>query len=133
AVDRERFSTAVTQAVARNVNLYRDEITSLDFDVYERLVIATGPLTSHPLFEAINDFLGRDGLYFYDAIAPILSADSLDFSKLYWKSRYGKGSGTDYLNAPMNREQYEEFVKALLSAGLYPLHDFEKAAHFEGC
>jgi methylenetetrahydrofolate--tRNA-(uracil-5-)-methyltransferase len=133
AVDRERFSAAVTQAVMSHVNIYRDEITSLDFDGYDRLVIATGPLTSHPLFEAINEFLGRDGLYFYDAIAPILAADSLDFSKLYWKSRYGKGSGTDYLNAPMDREQYEAFVQALLGAELYPLHDFEKAAHFEGC
>jgi methylenetetrahydrofolate--tRNA-(uracil-5-)-methyltransferase len=133
AVDRERFSAAVTQAVAANVNIYRDEIISLDCNGYDRLVVATGPLTSHPLFEAINDFLGRDGLYFYDAIAPILAADSLDFSKLYWKSRYGKGSGTDYLNAPMDREQYEAFVQALLAAELYPLHDFEKAAHFEGC
>jgi methylenetetrahydrofolate--tRNA-(uracil-5-)-methyltransferase len=133
AVDRERFSAAVTQAVAANVNIYRDEITSLDCNGYDRLVVATGPLTSHPLFEAINDFLGRDGLYFYDAIAPILAADSLDFSKLYWKSRYGKGSGTDYLNAPMDCEQYEAFVQALLAAELYPLHDFEKAAHFEGC
>jgi methylenetetrahydrofolate--tRNA-(uracil-5-)-methyltransferase len=133
AVDRDRFSAAVTHAVTSHVNIYRDEITSLDFDGYDRLVIATGPLTSHPLFEAINEFLGRDGLYFYDAIAPILAADSLDFSKLYWKSRYGKGSGTDYLNAPMNREQYEAFIQALLGAELYPLHDFEKAAHFEGC
>src|SRR6267143_343365 len=133
AVDRERFSAAVTEAVVAKVNIYRDEITSLNFDGYDRLVVATGPLTSHPLFEAINDFLGRDGLYFYDAIAPILAADSLDFSKLYWKSRYGKGSGTDYLNAPVNREQYEAFVNALLAAELYPLHDFEKAAHFEGC
>src|SRR5437763_3740700 len=133
AVDRDRFSAAVTEAVSHNVTIYRDEITSLDFDGYDRLVIATGPLTSHPLFEAINDFLGRDGLYFYDAIAPILSADSLDFSKLYWKSRYGKGSGSDYLNAAMTREQYEAFVAALLAAELYPLHDFEKAAHFEGC
>jgi methylenetetrahydrofolate--tRNA-(uracil-5-)-methyltransferase len=96
-------------------------------------VVATGPLTSHPLFEAINDFLGRDGLYFYDAIAPIVASDSLDLSKTYWKSRYGKGSGRDYLNAPMNQEQYESFVQALLTAELYPLHDFEKAVHFEGC
>ncbi|MGZ8711266.1 MAG: methylenetetrahydrofolate--tRNA-(uracil(54)-C(5))-methyltransferase (FADH(2)-oxidizing) TrmFO, partial [Thermoanaerobaculia bacterium] len=78
-------------------------------------------------------FLGHDGLYFYDAIAPIVAADSLDMSKLYWKSRYGKGSGTDYLNAPMTKEQYEEFIAALLGAELYPLHDFEKAVHFEGC
>src|SRR5437588_11831378 len=135
AVDRERFSAVVTQAVEAQVNItiYRDEITSLDYSGYDFLVIATGPLTSHPLFNAINDFLGRDGLYFYDAIAPILAADSLDFSKLYWKSRYDKGSGRDYLNAPMNREQYEAFVDALLTAEIYPLHDFEQAVHFEGC
>ncbi len=135
AVDRERFSSAVTDAIAsdQNITIYHDEITSLDFASYDSLVVATGPLTSHPLFEAINDFLGRDGLYFYDAIAPIIDADSLDVSKLYWKSRYDKGSGTDYLNAPMNREQYEAFVSALLGAELYPLHDFENAAHFEGC
>src|SRR5207244_4730430 len=100
---------------------YRVEIMSLDHDAYDALVVATGPLTSHPLFEAINDFLGRDGLYFYDAIAPILAADSLDFSKLYWKSRYGKGSGTDYLNAPMTRQQTEAFIAALLAAEIHAL------------
>jgi methylenetetrahydrofolate--tRNA-(uracil-5-)-methyltransferase len=135
AVDRERFSAAVTAAIEseHNITIYRDEITSLDFSGYDFLVVATGPLTSTPLFEAINEFLGRDGLYFYDAIAPIVAADSLDFSKLYWKSRYGKGDGSDYLNAAMTKEQYEAFVAALLAAELYPLHDFEKAAHFEGC
>ena len=135
AVDRERFSAAVTRAIEshKHITIKRDELTSLNYDGYDAMVIATGPLTSHPLFDAINDFLGRDGLYFYDAIAPILSADSLDFSKLYWKSRYDKGSGSDYLNAPMDREQYEAFVNALLTAEIYPLHDFEKAVHFEGC
>ncbi|HEY3052375.1 MAG TPA: methylenetetrahydrofolate--tRNA-(uracil(54)-C(5))-methyltransferase (FADH(2)-oxidizing) TrmFO [Thermoanaerobaculia bacterium] len=135
AVDRERFSVAVTQAIAdqNGITIRREEVTSLDRDGYDFIVVATGPLTSQPLFESINEFLGRDGLYFYDAIAPIVAADSLDMSKLYWKSRYGKGSGTDYLNAPMNREQYEAFVAALLGAELYPLHDFENAAHFEGC
>ena len=135
AVDRDRFSAAVTQAItsAEGISIVRDEVVSLDRGDADFLVIATGPLTSHPLFEAINDFLGRDGLYFYDAIAPIIAADSLDFSKLYWKSRYGKGSGSDYLNAAMTRDEYEAFVAALLSAELFPLHDFEKAAHFEGC
>src|SRR5437667_370417 len=135
AVDRERFAAEVTQAITshENITLFRDEIRTLDHDGYDALVVATGPLTSHPLFEAINDFLGRDGLYFYDAIAPILAADSLDLSKLYWKSRYDKGSGSDYLNAPMDRQQYEAFVSALLTAEIYPLHDFEKAVHFEGC
>jgi methylenetetrahydrofolate--tRNA-(uracil-5-)-methyltransferase len=135
AVDRERFSAAVTRTIEReaNITVRRQEVTTLSRDGYDFVVVATGPLTSHPLFEAINDFLGHDGLYFYDAIAPIVSADSLDFSKTYWKSRYGKGSGRDYLNAPMNQEQYEGFVQALLTAELYPLHDFEKAVHFEGC
>jgi methylenetetrahydrofolate--tRNA-(uracil-5-)-methyltransferase len=135
AVDRDRFSACVTAAIssAPNITVRREEITTLDRGDHDFLVIATGPLTSDPLFDAINDFLGRDGLYFYDAIAPIVAADSLDFSKLYWKSRYGKGSATDYLNAAMNREQYEEFVAALLSAELFAPHDFEKAVHFEGC
>jgi len=135
AVDRDRFSAEITQAIesASNIRVHREEITTLDRGDADFLVVATGPLTSDPLFDAINDFLGRDGLYFYDAIAPILSADSLDFSKLYWKSRYGKGSATDYLNAPMNREQYETFVGALLSAEIFAPHDFEQAVHFEGC
>jgi methylenetetrahydrofolate--tRNA-(uracil-5-)-methyltransferase len=135
AVDRERFSAAITIAIAGepNITLRRDEVTSLDRGDYDFLVVATGPLTSQPLFDAINEFLGRDGLYFYDAIAPILAADSLDMSKLYWKSRYGKGSSTDYLNAPMTQVQYEAFVAALLSAEVFAPHDFEKAAHFEGC
>ncbi len=135
AVDRDRFSAMVTEAIAEqpNITLRREEVTSLDREGYDFLVIATGPLTSTPLFDAINEFLGHDGLYFYDAIAPILAADSLDLSKLYWKSRYGKGSATDYLNAPMTREQYEAFIAALLSAEIFAPHDFEKAAHFEGC
>ncbi len=135
AVDRERFSAAVTEAIGNepNITLRRDEVTNLDRGHADFLVGATGPLTSQPLFEAINEFLGRDGLYFYDAIAPILAADSLDLSKLYWKSRYGKGDGSDYLNAAMTQEQYEAFVAALLGAELYPLHDFEQAVHFEGC
>jgi methylenetetrahydrofolate--tRNA-(uracil-5-)-methyltransferase len=135
AVDRERFAAAITREISAiaNVTLHREEVTTLDRGEYDFLVIATGPLTSDPLFHAINDFLGHDGLYFYDAIAPIVAADSLDFSKLYWKSRYGKGSATDYLNAPMDREQYEAFIAALLSAELFAAHDFEKAVHFEGC
>ena len=135
AVDRDRFSAAITREIGNmnGVTLRREEATGLDRGDADFLVIATGPLTSDPLFHAINDFLGHDGLYFYDAIAPIVSADSLDFTKLYWKSRYGKGSATDYLNAPMNREQYEAFVAALLSAELFAAHDFEKAVHFEGC
>jgi methylenetetrahydrofolate--tRNA-(uracil-5-)-methyltransferase len=135
AVDRERFAAIVTASITLqpNIALRREEVRTLDRGDYDFLVVATGPLTSHPLFHAIDEFLGRDGLYFYDAIAPIVAADSLDFAKLYWKSRYDKGSGTDYLNAPMTRDEYERFVEALLAAELYPLHDFEQAVHFEGC
>ena len=115
AVDRDRFSASITSAIAAtpNITLHREEVTSLDRGDYDFLVIATGPLTSDPLFHAIDDFLGRDGLYFYDAIAPILAADSLDMSKLYWKSRYGKGSATDYLNAAMNASYCSFVIGAL--------------------
>ncbi|HVT45902.1 MAG TPA: methylenetetrahydrofolate--tRNA-(uracil(54)-C(5))-methyltransferase (FADH(2)-oxidizing) TrmFO [Thermoanaerobaculia bacterium] len=135
AVDREVFSAEVTRRIATlaNVSVERDEVGDLDHAGFDFLVIATGPLTSSTLYEAINARVGSDGLYFYDAIAPIVAADSLDMTKLYWKSRYDKGGGRDYLNAPMTREEYERFVEALLSAELYPLHDFEKAVHFEGC
>jgi methylenetetrahydrofolate--tRNA-(uracil-5-)-methyltransferase len=135
AVDRERFAAEMTRTVesAPGIRLHRQEITSLERGDCDFLVVATGPLTSDPLFHAIDELLGRDGLYFYDAIAPIVAADSLDMSKLYWKSRYGKGDGSDYLNAPMSQAEYEAFVAALLSAELYPLHDFEHAVHFEGC
>ena len=134
AVDRDRFAAAVTRVMSASpATVHREEVTSLDRGDFDYVVVATGPLTSQPLFDAINAFLGHDGLYFYDAIAPIVAADSLDMSKLYWRSRYGKGEGTDYLNAPMTKEQYEAFIAALLSAELYPLHDFERAVHFEGC
>jgi methylenetetrahydrofolate--tRNA-(uracil-5-)-methyltransferase len=135
AVDRERFAAEVTRAIEAEprIEIVRDEVTTLDRSEHDFVVVATGPLTSDPLFDAINDFLGRDGLYFYDAIAPILAAESLDFAKLYWKSRYGKGSGIDYLNAAMTQSEYEAFLAALLGAELYPLHDFESAVHFEGC
>ncbi|MEO8217310.1 MAG: methylenetetrahydrofolate--tRNA-(uracil(54)-C(5))-methyltransferase (FADH(2)-oxidizing) TrmFO [Acidobacteriota bacterium] len=135
AVDRERFAEKLTESVSShpNISVVREEVTSLAHRDHDFLVVATGPLTSSALFEEINNLLGRDGLYFYDAIAPIVSADSLDLSKVYWKSRYDKGASADYLNAAMDRSQYEALVNALLSAELYPLHDFEKAAHFEGC
>jgi methylenetetrahydrofolate--tRNA-(uracil-5-)-methyltransferase len=135
AVDRDRFAAAITREISAvpNITVHREEVTTLDRGAYDFLVVATGPLTSDPLFHAINEFLGHDGLYFYDAIAPIVAADSLDFSKLYWKSRYGKGSAIDYLNAAMDREQYEAFIAALLSAELFAAHDFETAVHFEGC
>ena len=135
AVDRERFSTAMTAAIEGEprIALRRKEVRSLERGDADYLVVATGPLTSGALFEAIGGRLGSDGLYFYDAIAPILAADSLDMSKLYWKSRWGKGDGSDYLNAAMTEGEYTAFLQALRAAEVYPFHDFENAAHFEGC
>jgi len=135
AVDRERFSAAMTEVISSTpgIRVHREEVAALDFDAHDMLVVATGPLTSGPLFESINAMLGSDGLYFYDAIAPIVAADSLDMTKLYWKSRWGKGDGADYLNAPMSRDEYETFLHAVRTAEIYPFHDFENAAHFEGC
>lgn len=135
AVDRARFADAVSAMVAGEprIEVTRAEATTLDLEGADWLVVATGPLTSAALHDAIRLRVGDEGLYFYDAIAPIVAADSLDFGKLYWKSRYDKGGGSDYLNAPMSREQYLAFQEALLAAELYPLHDFENAVHFEGC
>lgn len=135
AVDREVFSAGVTAAIEDHpgIRIVREEITALDKGDADVLVIATGPLTSDPLHAAIAERLGNEGLYFYDAIAPIVAADSLDHSKLYWKSRYDKGDGSDYLNAPMNRAEYEAFIEAILGAEIFAVHDFDQAAHFEGC
>lgn len=135
AVDRERFSAGMSAAIEGHpgITIIRDEATDLELHGADVLVVATGPLTSSPLHQAISSLLGHDGLYFYDAIAPIIAADSLDYTKLYWKSRYDKGDSSDYLNAPMSREQYEAFIEALLNAEQFPVHDFENAVHFEGC
>jgi len=96
-------------------------------------VIATGPLTSEAMTAALSGLLGTEYLYFYDAIAPIVDAESLDLSQLFRQSRYGKGDGEDYLNAPMDREQYTAFREALLAAEVAMPHDFEQAVFFEGC
>lgn len=135
AVDRERFSSSITRAIESHpsITVRRAEADSLEHPDHDFLVVASGPLTSQALHQAVAAAVGDDGLFFYDAIAPIVAADSLDMSRLFWKSRYDKGSGQDYLNAPMNREQYEAFVIAVLNAEVHPFHDFENAAHFEGC
>ncbi|HKV07964.1 MAG TPA: methylenetetrahydrofolate--tRNA-(uracil(54)-C(5))-methyltransferase (FADH(2)-oxidizing) TrmFO, partial [Thermoanaerobaculia bacterium] len=105
ALDRDRFAALVTQAIASHprIELRREEVTALpDGEV----VLATGPLTSEAMSARLQELLGSEYLYFYDAIAPIVEADSLDMTKLFWQSRYGKGDGEDYLNAPMEKEEY---------------------------
>jgi methylenetetrahydrofolate--tRNA-(uracil-5-)-methyltransferase len=138
AVDRERFAAHVTGALAGHpgVELRRDEVTGISADAAGAagvdLVIATGPLTSPAMAAALQRLLGSEYLYFYDAIAPIVEAESLDMSRLFWQSRYGKG-GDDYLNAPLDRERYLEFHAALLAAEVLAPHEFEQAIFFEGC
>lgn len=131
AVDRDGFSRLVTARVSAHPNIVveRTEVTELRSPA----VIATGPLTSDRLGEAIRDRLGTGSLAFFDAIAPIVSGESLDQTLLYERSRYGKGAGADYLNAPLSREQYGAFVDALRAADAYAGHEFETIPYFERC
>jgi methylenetetrahydrofolate--tRNA-(uracil-5-)-methyltransferase len=132
AVDRERFSSVVTGAIHSHPRIeVRTEETALlpPGDV----VLATGPLTSSALSSTLEKLIGEEHLYFYDSIAPIVSAESLDDSRLFRGSRYGKGDGDDYLNAPMSKAEYLAFRRELLDADVLPLHEFEKELFFEGC
>jgi methylenetetrahydrofolate--tRNA-(uracil-5-)-methyltransferase len=131
-VDRVVFATRVQERVLAhpNITLVRGEISELPSPG----IVATGPLTSDALAGAIASRLGVQSLAFYDAVAPIVSADSLDYSRLFKASRYGKGGGDDYWNAPFTREQYEAFVAALIAGDQYvPGHEFDKVPYFEGC
>jgi methylenetetrahydrofolate--tRNA-(uracil-5-)-methyltransferase len=133
AVDRDRFSARVGAALAAHplVELRREEVTGLADGA--EVVVATGPLSSPAIARALQELLGSEYLYFYDAIAPIVEAESLDRSRLFWQSRYGKGEGDDYLNAPLDRERYLAFHRALVEAEVLAPHEFEKAIFFEGC
>ncbi|MBR4800156.1 MAG: methylenetetrahydrofolate--tRNA-(uracil(54)-C(5))-methyltransferase (FADH(2)-oxidizing) TrmFO [Clostridia bacterium] len=131
AVDREEFSSAVERELAKyeNFELVREEVHSLD-DV--PTVIATGPLTSPDMAETVGKLTGKDRLFFYDAIAPIVSFESVDMNFAYFGGRYGKG-GEDYLNLPMQKDEYEAFYRELVDAKTVVLHDFEKEELFDGC
>jgi methylenetetrahydrofolate--tRNA-(uracil-5-)-methyltransferase len=131
AVDRDVFSRTVHDQVLAhpNITLVRGEVTELPSPG----IVATGPLTSEQLGSAIAARLGSSALAFYDAIAPVVASDSLDLSRLYPLSRYGKGEGDDYLNAPLDRENYEQFIDALIAADQYQAHDFDTVPYFEGC
>jgi methylenetetrahydrofolate--tRNA-(uracil-5-)-methyltransferase len=133
AMDRDVFAGLVTEAITAEpaIALVRDEVREIPAEGY--VVLATGPLTSPALDRAIGELLGTEDLYFYDSMAPIVAAHSLDFSKMFPLSRYGKGEGSDYWNCPLTREQYEEFVSDLLSGEIVPVKDFEKGVYFEGC
>ena len=132
AVDRDIFAGMVTRAIERceKINLVREEITAMPKG---HAIIAAGPLMSGELARELGDMLGEEYLSFYDAAAPIVQAESVDMSRAYRADRYGAGGG-DYVNCPMNREQYEAFHSALISAERAPIRDFEtRAGYFEGC
>lgn len=132
AVDREGFSLDVTQALEQHplVDIHREEVTDIPKDGL--VIIASGPLTSEPLAQTIARLTGDQYLYFYDAAAPIVTLESLDMSKIFRASRYGKGEEA-YLNCPMDKDEYETFYDALVNAERAPLKEFEKQIHFEGC
>lgn len=131
AVDRAAFSAAVEEALGEydGFTLVHAEVTSVPEGP---AVIASGPLTSPALADALAERTGRDRLYFYDAVAPIVDFDSIDMSRAFFGGRYGKGGG-DYLNLPMERDEYEAFYDALVGAETVVLKDFERRELFEGC
>jgi methylenetetrahydrofolate--tRNA-(uracil-5-)-methyltransferase len=136
AVDREVFSAEVTKALTENPNIeiHRELIDGLPPKEWENVIIATGPLTHSKLAEAIIDITGQEQLAFFDAIAPIVHKDSIDFDKAWFQSRYDKGDGKDYINCPMNKDQYEAFIKALVTGDKTEFKEWEKdTPYFEGC
>lgn len=132
AVDREAFSLYITAKIAGHplIEVTRGEVTEIPRDGI--VIIASGPLTSDALAERIRALTG-DYLYFYDAIAPIVTAESIDMTRVFRASRYGKGEGDDYLNCPLDEAEYQAFVTEILAAEKVPYRDFEKVVHFEGC
>jgi methylenetetrahydrofolate--tRNA-(uracil-5-)-methyltransferase len=132
AVNRDDFAAYITAQIEQHplITLERQEVTTIPEQ--GKVIIATGPLTSEALSQEIARLTGSEHLYFYDAIAPIIEADSIDMDIVWRASRYDKG-GADYLNCPLNAEQYKQFINDLTTAETVPYHNFEKAIHFEGC
>ncbi|MDF2891107.1 MAG: trmFO [Clostridia bacterium] len=132
AVDREKFSEEVTEKIKNhpNIEIIHEELVDIPRDEY--VIIASGPLTSDKLSESIMKMTENDYFYFYDAAAPIVAYDSIDMSKAFKASRYDKGE-SDYINCPMNEEEYNNFYKELIAAEVVPLKRFEKEIIFEGC
>jgi methylenetetrahydrofolate--tRNA-(uracil-5-)-methyltransferase len=131
AVDRVGFARALTQAIEAEplVRMVREEVTAIPDGV---VILATGPLTSPALSDALGQILGTAHLYFYDAIAPTIATESLDTDVAWRQSRYDKG-GEDYVNCPLDRDRYYAFVDAVLAAEKVPTREFERAVYFEGC
>ncbi len=134
AVDREKFAGYITARLEEHpdITIHRQESTSLPEIGNRPVILATGPLTSSAMAESLAELTGREHLAFYDAIAPIVATDSLDMNIIYQASRYDDGPG-DYLNCPMDRDQYLAFIGAMAEAEKTPLKSFEKRKYFEGC
>ena len=139
AVDREGFAQAVTDAIAAEplITIAREEVTGLPPADWDQTIIATGPLTAPGLAEAISTETGQDALAFFDAIAPIIHTDSIDMSVCWFQSRYDKvgpgGTGKDYINCPMDKDQYDAFVDALVGGDTTGFKEWEGTPYFDGC
>lgn len=134
AVDREGFSQYITDKVKNhpNITVINKEIAQIPTEEDAITIIASGPLTSEVLAKSIKELTGQEYFYFYDAAAPLIAKESIDMSKAYRASRYGKGTA-DYINCAMDKEQYEHFWHELVNAEMAPIKEFEKAKFFEGC
>lgn len=134
AVDRETFSKRVTEEIENNPNIeiIREEVENIEAED-GIVIIATGPLTSEKMAEQIINITGKDRLAFYDAAAPIIEKDSINFNIAFYGDRYGKEGDSSYINLPMNKEEYEIFYNELVNAEIVTLHEFEKKEIFEGC
>lgn len=132
AVDREGFSEEVTKVLKENPNIEIINEELLEIPKNGIVLIASGPLTSESLSKEISQLTGSEDLYFYDAVAPIVTFESIDKEKVYFQSRYDKGDG-EYINCPMNKEEYESFLDALISAERFPLKSHEEEKLFEAC
>ncbi|MDD2502762.1 MAG: methylenetetrahydrofolate--tRNA-(uracil(54)-C(5))-methyltransferase (FADH(2)-oxidizing) TrmFO [Clostridia bacterium] len=134
AVDRKGFSSYITDKIQEhpNIQLIREEVTEIETGTEDSVVIATGPLSSPAVSDSIARIVNQDHLYFFDAASPIVTYDSLDLSKVYRASRYGKGKG-DYINCPMTKEEYMAFHQELVHAEEAPVKDFEDSKIYEGC
>ena len=132
AVDRDTFSEEITSIITNheNIEVIEEEFTDIPDD--KIVLIASGPLTSEKLFAKISELTGEESLYFYDAAAPIVTFDSIDMNKAYFQSRYGKGEG-EYINCPMNKEEYYKFYNELINAERAELKKFEKEKLFDAC
>ena len=135
AVDREGFAKFITERLKASplLEIVNQEITEFPAADAPLTIIATGPLTSSAFIKAIKNKVDQHSLSFYDAIAPVVYKESIDFSKAWFQSRYDKGDKYDYINCPMNKEEYYRFVDELLKAEKMPFHDFEEPHYFDGC